>query len=140
MSDERLRQLERQYLASGSPEDEAAWLHARLQAGELSEDQQELLAYLDCRVAAPRAYQATPTRTPHELGGWVHGLPHYEGARHYPWAIEIYWRVGVALARAISDEEVTAILEAGDQLRLGLRRHQPEAVACQVPRHEWRSA
>lgn len=112
MTDSRLRELERRFVASGSPEDEAAWLRARMQAGELSEDWQELLAYLGCCVPAPRAYQAPPSRTPHELGGWVHGLPHFEGARHYPWSIEIFWRVGVALARAIPDREVTAALTA----------------------------
>jgi hypothetical protein len=37
VTDSSLRELERRFRASGSVEDEAAWLRARLQAGELSE-------------------------------------------------------------------------------------------------------
>jgi hypothetical protein len=45
MTDSNLRELERQFHASGSVEDEAAWLRARAQAGELSEERLELAAY-----------------------------------------------------------------------------------------------
>jgi hypothetical protein len=44
--DSTLRELERRFAASGSVEDEAAWLRARLRVGELSEDQLRLAAYL----------------------------------------------------------------------------------------------
>lgn len=46
MSDERLRALERQFRASGSPTDEAAWLRARVQAGEVQPDRLRLAALL----------------------------------------------------------------------------------------------
>lgn len=51
MSDERLRELERRFRASGSVEDEAAWLRARVQAGELSSEKLELAAYCGWEAA-----------------------------------------------------------------------------------------
>lgn len=106
MSDERLRELERRFRTSGDKEDEAAWLRARVLAGELTEDRQSLLAYLGRPVPDPSAFVHRRSRNPRELAGWVHGLPHFDGARHFPWAIEIYWRVGAALAWTIPEEEV----------------------------------
>jgi hypothetical protein len=46
VTDSTLRELERQFRSSGSVEDEAAWLGARLRAGELSEERLRLAAYL----------------------------------------------------------------------------------------------
>ncbi len=112
MSDARLRDLERQFRGTGSPHDEAAWLQARAQAGLLSDDQQRLLGYLGCSVPAHGVWVAPQPRTPHDLGGWVHGLPHFDGPRHFPWAVEIYWRIGAALVRVIPGGEVSAALEA----------------------------
>ena len=52
MSDESHRELERRFRTSaGSVEDEAAWLRARLQAGELSEERLGLAAYLGHHAA-----------------------------------------------------------------------------------------
>lgn len=45
MSDSSLREVERRFRASGSVEDEAAWLRARLQAGALEQSKLELAAY-----------------------------------------------------------------------------------------------
>ena len=45
MTDSHLRELERRFRASGSVEDEAAWLRARVQAGELEQSKLELAAY-----------------------------------------------------------------------------------------------
>ncbi len=46
MTDSHLRNLERAFRASGSVEDEAAWLRARVQAGELNEEHVRLAAIL----------------------------------------------------------------------------------------------
>jgi len=46
MSDTDLRGLERRWRETGSVEDEAAWLHARVQAGELEQSRLRLAAYL----------------------------------------------------------------------------------------------
>lgn len=46
VSDADLRELERKFRETGSVEDEAAWLRARVQAGELSQENLELAAFL----------------------------------------------------------------------------------------------
>jgi hypothetical protein len=46
VTDTTLRELERRFRASGSVEDEAAWLRARVRAGELEQDELDLAAYL----------------------------------------------------------------------------------------------
>ncbi len=51
MSDERLRELERRFRVSGSVENEAAWLRARMQAGELEQSKLELAAHLGYQAA-----------------------------------------------------------------------------------------
>ena len=56
MTDSHLRELERRFRASGSAEDEAAWLRARVQAGELAEHHLALAAYL----GSPAAELVTP--------------------------------------------------------------------------------
>lgn len=58
MSDERLRELERRFLESQTVADEAAWLGARVQAGEVRRDRVELAAILGhpaARVLSPSA-------------------------------------------------------------------------------------
>ena len=71
MADARLRDLERRFRASGSVEDEATWLRARVQAGELEQSRLELAAYCDHPAAvAALACQSGPRR----LDDWVHGL------------------------------------------------------------------
>lgn len=45
MTDSTLRELERRFRATGSDEDEAAWLWARLQAGSLTPSNLELASY-----------------------------------------------------------------------------------------------
>lgn len=47
MTDASLRELERRFRASGNVEDEAAWLRARVQAGEVSEERLKLAAQLE---------------------------------------------------------------------------------------------
>lgn len=47
MTDANLRELERRFRTSGNVEDEAAWLRARLQAGEVSQERLQLAAQLE---------------------------------------------------------------------------------------------
>lgn len=63
MSDLGLRELERRFRASGSVEDEAAWLRGRVQAGELEHGKLELAA----GVGWPAASLATGVQP---AGGW----------------------------------------------------------------------
>ena len=42
MTDSRLRELERRFQATGSVEDEAAWITERLRVGELARERVEL--------------------------------------------------------------------------------------------------
>lgn len=54
MTDSHLRELERRFRASGSAEDEAAWLLERVRNGDVSQEDAELASYLGheaaCRV------------------------------------------------------------------------------------------
>ena len=45
MTDDRLRELERRFQATGAPEDEGAWLRAQMRAGLISEKELRLRAY-----------------------------------------------------------------------------------------------
>lgn len=56
MSDERLRQLERRWKETGSAEDEAVFLLARVRAGELTRERLELAAF----CGSPGALRAAP--------------------------------------------------------------------------------
>lgn len=65
MSDLDLRELERRWRASGSPDDEARWLVGRVRRGELDVNRLELAACCD-RAAAAQALRAiglTPSPT-----------------------------------------------------------------------------
>ena len=71
MSDQHLRELEAAWRASGTVEDEAAWLRSRVQAGELEEERLELAAYCGHRAAA----SAAPERAaPDNTRAWVESL------------------------------------------------------------------
>lgn len=65
MTDTRLRELERRFRASGAVEDEAAWLAARVRAGELSRAALELAAWV-AHPAAERAL-ASPELDPDQV-------------------------------------------------------------------------
>lgn len=91
MSDSNLRDLERRFRASGSAEDEAAWLRARVQAGQLEERKLELAAYLGygaARIATGEESDGVGAST--DLQGWVLGLA--------GWGVEACGRVTVAAA------------------------------------------
>jgi len=63
MSDSELRELERRYRASGSVQAEAAWLRARVQAGELALDCLKLAALLGHEGAHGVLGEAAPEPT-----------------------------------------------------------------------------
>lgn len=73
MSDDRVRILERRFRASGSVEDEAAWLRARGQIGELNEEQLRLAAFVDHQPARLALGDQAPT-APWDIRGWIDGL------------------------------------------------------------------
>jgi len=73
MSDERLRELERRWKETGSPEDEAAYLLERVRAGDLSQERLELAAYCG-HQAATRALGSSAPRTYQKLELWIRGL------------------------------------------------------------------
>ena len=61
MTDATLRELERRFRASGSVEDSAAaWLRARVQAGELDQGKVELAGRLGYRAARAATAKAPP--------------------------------------------------------------------------------
>ncbi len=83
MSDERLRELEKRLRTSGSVEDEAALLRARVQAGDLSQEQVELAAFVDHKPARLALGTGAPT-APWDIRGWIDGLQAW-GADAYYW-------------------------------------------------------
>ena len=72
MSDVRLRELERRFRATGSAEDEAAWLRARAQAGYLDQSKLALAAFLGHDAASIVCPVHPPA--PRDLGDWVNEL------------------------------------------------------------------
>lgn len=73
MTDSHLRELERRFRQTGSASDEAVWLRARVQAGDLSEDRLRLAAYVGSE-GATQALLGDPTIQPSDLVDWVRGL------------------------------------------------------------------
>lgn len=77
MADNRVRELEQRWRASGSTEDEAALLVERIRIGLLSSPRLCLAVYLGheaaARAAAALGYQTRPQRTT-QLTTWVNGL------------------------------------------------------------------
>lgn len=70
MSDHRLRELERRFRLSGNLADEAAWLRARVQAGELTQSGLELAAFLG-HAAASAALGVQGSDAPQTVEGWL---------------------------------------------------------------------
>ncbi|MGE0707487.1 MAG: hypothetical protein AB7N76_10925 [Planctomycetota bacterium] len=68
MSDLGLRELERRFRASGTIEDETAWLRARVQAGELAQERAELAAY--CGQPAARFVELKSEPQEHGSRRW----------------------------------------------------------------------
>ena len=75
VSDADLRELERRFRESGSVEDEAAWLSARVKAGELDEDKLHLAAHLGYEAAIGDVGPPTLLETDAEVFvAWADGL------------------------------------------------------------------
>lgn len=73
MTDSELRRLERVFRESGSVEDEAAWLRARVRSGEVSEERLRLAAYVGHQAAALSLGPENPER-PEALDKWLRQL------------------------------------------------------------------
>jgi len=88
VTDHRLREFERRWKETGGVEDGAAWLWARVQAGELSEVRLGIAAFVDCEPAREALADRAPT-APSTVPGWADGLK--------AWGIESsYWRKNAA--------------------------------------------
>ena len=77
MTDTRLRNLERRFQATGSVQDEAAWITERLRVGELARDQVELAAWLGHAAALTTVSLAVIVlglRVPDHLVVWMEFL------------------------------------------------------------------
>jgi hypothetical protein len=119
VGDERLRELERKWKSTRSVEDHAAYLQARVRAGDLEADRLELAAY--CGHAAARAAVGARVVVPDEFEPWVLGLSRF--------GREAVMRAGLTAAEVwgfpfeveeVLDDVVGAVLEP---LRLML--HSP---------------
>ena len=103
MVDQRIRELARS--AQADPDAETRWLRELVRAGELNRDKVELLVWLGCQNPTEWEVRSLPPpKKPKHVGNWVHGIPFYEGPRHYEWDVEVFRRAGVALARRASEE------------------------------------
>lgn len=78
MSDAELRELERRWSSGGDLEDEAAWLRARVRAGELDLDRLERAAAAGHEGAA-RALEREPGKG--DLTAWLRGVEGLGGRR-----------------------------------------------------------
>lgn len=75
LSDQTLRELERRFRASGSLEDEAAWLRVRVKAGQLEQSRLRLAAYCGHHAASSAlGASALPTWNHDSVPGFVLGL------------------------------------------------------------------
>ena len=89
MSDQQLRELERRFQESGSTQDEAALLRARVQVGQLDELALSLAAWLGCEAAQASLEWNRSTPSADE---WV--------GRLGEWGVEAPARAALALATA----------------------------------------
>lgn len=98
VADERLRELERRWRASGTREDEVAYLRACLRSGRLVPEQVELcrdLGHYPARVALEDR-----RRCPDRFVQWWK-------ERRGPWGRELFVRSAVAVALSVVDEWTT---------------------------------
>jgi hypothetical protein len=114
MSDQRLRELERRFRATGAPEDEAPLLQERLRRGDLSAARLELAAYLGHEGAA-LACKAEGIAPPTHVD---------VGLAHLPAAERDHWR---RLTQEVIDDPGRALISGLADLQrpawsLGLAR------------------
>ncbi|MCW8137456.1 MAG: hypothetical protein KIT58_00955 [Planctomycetota bacterium] len=84
MSDTRLRELERRWNETGSPDDEAAYLLERVRVGDLTQERLELAAY--CGHEGAR--RLTSTTAVDDSEAWIAGLARFGHAVVVEAAIE----------------------------------------------------
>lgn len=73
MTDSRLQELKRAWEASGSVEDEAAYLRERVRVGDLTQERLELAAYCG-HEGAGRATELVSKEPSQDLLAWIRGL------------------------------------------------------------------
>lgn len=114
MSDERLRELERRWRATGAADDGAAWLVERVRIGDLEASRLMLAAYLGHHAA--RAAVDAPPAVPGDDGAWLAGLEGLEpGSATRACALAVLAVVGACrrTGRPVPAEKDTrAILQA----------------------------
>jgi len=121
MSDERLRQLERRWRASGSVHDESGYLLERVRAGDLSRERLELAAYCGHQGARAASAGDAPA-APQGLGDWGRGLE--------PWGKEPCVRAALSAgwaqsqAKEYSVDAVRALRRALAWIRCPCQRHR----------------
>ena len=76
MTDSRLQELKRAWEASGSVEDEAAYLRERVRVGDLTQERLELAAYCG-HPAAAAILDPKVNRGPELLGKWIASLQRF---------------------------------------------------------------
>jgi hypothetical protein len=124
MSDQKLRDLERRFKETGSPDDEAAWLLERVRVGDLTRERLELAAYCG-HEGARRAVGIDTVPHPENLKDW------HEGLRR--WGVEIQVRGGsIAARRAMSLWEA----ESGDRRPWAALAAVEEWLACPCADHD----
>lgn len=102
MSDEGIRELERRWRETQSPEDEAAWLRQRLRTGDLTEDRLRLAAYCQHPAAVLLVPQPSPGWVS-QTGAWLKEtiLGHRVVPGLRPWGAEACVRGMIAAARLV---------------------------------------
>ncbi|MDC3379091.1 hypothetical protein OAX78_02280 [Planctomycetota bacterium] len=109
MSDERLRELERRWKRTGSAEDEAAWLSARVRTGTITERRLQVAAYLGHSAAADALIAAG--YDPRYIPPWRQGSITHLASGLSEFGAEVCARAALAMGplvpeRALDDEEV----------------------------------
>ena len=132
MTDISLRELERLFRASNSVEDEAAWLRARAQAGELEQVALELAGHCGHSGAALACGVAGRSSDPHrnlELKAWSRRLVELGGREA---AVRVLLGVGWRLRSEVSQVDLHP--HAEDVLRQGLASLQAAEHWLRDPR------
>ena len=114
MSDQKLRELERRWKETGSPDDEAAYLLERVRVGNLTQERLELAAYCG-HEGARRATQSTLGQAMGALD-WVQHLDHWPGTAAIAAVVAARFAVkAVDLDDAPADaEQILRVLRAAE--------------------------
>lgn len=112
MSDQRSRELERAFRATGSVADEAAWLGARLRAGEVEQTKVELAVFLGSGAARLVIGDRAPIHTRPPRSG-VKGFVRKGLAQ---WGHVVLVRAAIAAARLVvrDDEDLPEAVGRGN--------------------------